>query len=96
MVMVLGIISMIHGIHGIGTMDGATVGLGDLGIAGMAASGVGAILTVGHTGVGDQVGAVLFIILLTIVIVCLVISTQLVDTWLQATVSARMLWVVAI
>jgi len=91
----LGIISMTHGILGIGTMGGATVGAGDLGTAGMAASGVGAILTVGRTGVGDQVGAVLSITPLIIVIVCPVTSILLVDTWQQATVSARTQWVVA-
>ena len=56
-----GIISMTHGILGIGTMGGATVGAGDLGTAGMEASGDGVILTAGHTGDGDQVGVALYI-----------------------------------
>ena len=95
MAMVRGIIFMTHGIPGIGTTDGVTVGRGDLGTAGMAASGDGVILTVGHTGDGDQVGAVQSIIPLTIATQCLVSSILLVDTWLQATVSARMQVVVA-
>jgi hypothetical protein len=61
MVMVHGIISMTHGILGIGIMAGAMAGHGDLGTAGMEASGDGVILTAGHTGDGDQVGVALYI-----------------------------------
>ena len=68
MVMEHGIISMTHGILGIGIMVGAMDGHGDLGTAGMEASGDGVILAAGHTGDGDQVGFVPFIIPLIAVI----------------------------
>ena len=52
-----GITSMIHTmIHGTITMAGDTAGAGVLGIAGTEESGDGIILTIGHTGAGDQVG----------------------------------------
>lgn len=44
-------------IHSSGTMVGATAGLGDLGVAGMAQCGDGIILTAGNTGAGVAAGA---------------------------------------
>ena len=88
-----GITFMPHTTHGIITTDGITAGHGDLGTAGMVASGDGTAHTLGVTGDGDQDGIThLCTEEVGMEEVCTmsfrVNGTLLVDTWLQATVCA--------
>lgn len=58
MTMVHGTIFTLHTTLGIITGAGAMAGLGGLGIVGMAVSGGGIILMLGHIGGGDLVGTI--------------------------------------